>query len=91
MSHLHFLMFSLLKCQGHPRHAVNVIYVYILHLCVRYLTHGCGRQCLPANKLGGSHPIQEVTELGIRCQTHATVVQTVRSRQRRGSFKARAG
>lgn len=55
------------------------------------LTHGGGRQRLSPNKLGGSHPIQEVAELCVGRQAHAAVVQTAegdrgrrlnRSRQR---------
>lgn len=40
------------------------------------LTHGCRRQRLSPNKLGGSHPVEEVAELRVRCQTHAAVVET---------------
>lgn len=39
------------------------------------LTHGRGRQCLSAYELGRSHPVQEVAELGVGRQAHATVVE----------------
>lgn len=45
------------------------------------LTHRRGGQGLAAHKLRWSHAAQEVTELGVRCQTNSPVVKAARRKE----------
>lgn len=56
---------------------------FIKSLNLSSLTHGRHRERLPPHELSRAHSVQEVTELGVRRETHAAVVQTEKRQKKK--------